>query len=169
MTSAGKSHFEALVREHERMVYGIAYHLLHDGAAAEEVAQDVFLQLHRELPALQSPEHILAWLRRVTCHRAIDRIRATTTLREDDWDEAMVVELEAPETDPLRDEQLRRLVAALPPKMRQVVVLRYQEDLGPEEIARLLDASPNTVKSLLQRALALLRSKAERTLQAVKG
>lgn len=151
------------------MVYGIAYHLLHDGAAAEEVAQDVFLQLHRELPALQSPEHVLAWLRRVTCHRAIDRIRATTTLREDDWDEAMVVELEAPETDPLRDEQLRRLVAALPPKMRQVVVLRYQEDLGPEEIARLLDASPNTVKSLLQRALALLRSKAERTLQAVKG
>jgi RNA polymerase sigma-70 factor, ECF subfamily len=54
---------------------------------------------------------------------------------------------------------LRRAVASLPPKARIVVVLRYQEDLEPEEIARVLGWRLNTVKSRLGRALKLLRSK----------
>jgi len=62
--------------------------------------------------------------------------------------------------DPIADEQLRRLVASLPEKFRMVVLLRYQEDLDPEDIARVLDVSVNTVKSQLQRALTMLRQKA---------
>ena len=56
--------------------------------------------------------------------------------------------------------RLRRLVASLPERQRLVVILRYQEDLEPVEIAALLDVSVNTVKSQLQRALILLREKA---------
>ena len=57
------------------MVFSLAYHFLHDAALAEEVAQDVFLELHGRLGALESPAHIRHWLRRVTAHRSIDQSR----------------------------------------------------------------------------------------------
>jgi RNA polymerase sigma-70 factor (ECF subfamily) len=55
---------------------------------------------------------------------------------------------------------LRRLVASLPEKARMILLLRYQEDLDPKDIAELLNVPVNTVKSQLQRALATLREKA---------
>jgi RNA polymerase sigma-70 factor (ECF subfamily) len=59
-------------------------------------------------------------------------------------------------------ETLRRLVASLPEAPRMVMVLRYQEDLDPLEIAETLSMPLGTVKSHLQRSLALLREKLER-------
>src|SRR5438105_6373594 len=67
--------FETLVHRHQAMVFSIALHFLRDRSAAEELAQDVFLQLHRHLGALQSADHVTFWLRRVTAHRCIDYSR----------------------------------------------------------------------------------------------
>src|SRR5213592_3022279 len=67
--------FEALVHRHQAMVFSIAFHFLQDRQAAEELAQDVFLQLHRHLDAMQSADHVTFWLRRVTTHRCIDYSR----------------------------------------------------------------------------------------------
>jgi RNA polymerase sigma-70 factor (ECF subfamily) len=61
------------------------------------------------------------------------------------------------------------LVAALPEKSRAIVVLRYQEDLDPAEIARVLGIPVGTVKSQLQRALALLREKLSRVVGQASG
>jgi RNA polymerase sigma-70 factor (ECF subfamily) len=69
--------------------------------------------------------------------------------------------------DPLLGTALKKLVAALPEKSRAIVVLRYQEDLDPTEIARVLAIPVGTVKSQLQRALALLREKLSRSLGEV--
>ena len=69
--------------------------------------------------------------------------------------------------DPLLARRLRQLVASLPEKQRMVVVLRYQEDLDPEEIARILEMPVGTVKSQLQRSLAMLRDKVVRTMGEV--
>lgn len=71
---------------------------------------------------------------------------------------------ELPENDPLLDERLRRLVASLPEIQRLVVILRFGEDLDSEEIGAALDMPSPTVRSHLQRALALLREKAPRIL-----
>jgi RNA polymerase sigma-70 factor (ECF subfamily) len=60
-------------------------------------------------------------------------------------------------------ETLRKLTASLPEKPRMVVILRYQEDMDPVEISKTLDMPLNTVKSHLQRSLAMLREKLERT------
>ena len=65
------------------------------------------------------------------------------------------------------ERRLRQLVASLPPKQRMVVVLRYQEDLEPEEISELLRVPVGTVKSQLQRSLAILREKVARTMGMV--
>ena len=64
--------------------------------------------------------------------------------------------------DPLMNETLRRLVASLPDTPRIVMVLRYQEDLDPSDIAQILEMPIATVKSHLQRSLALLREKLAR-------
>jgi RNA polymerase sigma-70 factor, ECF subfamily len=166
------SRFEAIVRRQQAMVFSIAYHLLHDRALAEEVAQDVFLQLYGRLRELESEEHVVFWLRKVTVHRAIDCARKRNARQEVELDAAAE---DAPElvaasdsSDPFLSRRLRQLVASLPEKARAVVVLRYQEDLEPTEIARALEMPLATVKSHLQRSLAMLRDKVSRTVRGVK-
>jgi RNA polymerase sigma-70 factor, ECF subfamily len=161
---ANQLSFEDLVREHERMVFSIAYHFLRNAAAAEEVAQDVFLELFRSLGKLESREHVMYWLRRVACHRCIDYARRNRkAAAEVSWDE-LPEPLRGgadppPGSDPMLSKRLRQIVAALPEKMRMIVILRYQEEAGLEEIAEAMRIPLNTVKSTLHRAHAMLREK----------
>jgi RNA polymerase sigma-70 factor (ECF subfamily) len=152
--------FAALVREHQSMVFSIAYSCLRDRATSEEIAQDVFLELHRALPTLESRSHITHWLRRVAVHRSIDAIRK----RKPTIALAAVREPSAPsgEQDFMAQAKIRRLVANLPAQARMAVILRYQEDLPPTQIAEILDIPVQTVKSRIHRSLALLREKLER-------
>lgn len=153
--------FESLVRQHQRMVFSIAYHFLQDRTAAEEVAQDVFMELHKHFAAIESNEHAAHWLRRVACHRSIDFARRLPKARQVDWDSVPEPAQPAAASagDPLLSGKLRELVAALPYKMRMAVILRYQEEAEPEEISKVMGMPVNTVKSHLHRALVMLRSK----------
>lgn len=158
--------FADIVRGHERLVFSLALHMVWDAQRAEEVAQDVFLQLFRQLSAIESPAHLRHWLRKVTSHRAIDALRqraGRTTVGLE-----AVAEPSAPryDPDPWVGRLIRRLVASLPVRARAVVVLRYQEELDLAEIATVLDMPLNTVKSHLRRSLALLRGRASRQLEA---
>jgi RNA polymerase sigma-70 factor (ECF subfamily) len=155
--------FTAMVREHQAMVFSIAYHFLRDRALAEELSQDVFLQLHKRLGELQSPEHVTYWLRRVTSHRCIDAARRRKLRPRVGLDEVPEPFTAPAEGDPLLSRALGRLVASLPEKPRMVVILRYQEDLDLDEIAEALGMPVRTVKSHLQRSLAMLREKMRRT------
>ncbi|MDE2137849.1 MAG: sigma-70 family RNA polymerase sigma factor, partial [Gammaproteobacteria bacterium] len=67
--------FAGLVRRQQRAVYSLALRMLSDRHAAEDLAQEVFLQLYRNLTAVSSESHLTFWLRKVTMHRAIDRLR----------------------------------------------------------------------------------------------
>ena len=161
-------YFRSLMLEHQSMVFSIALRVLGDRSAAEETAQDVFLELHAKLGDLASEEHVLHWLRRVTVHRAIDRARRRRRCPEFamDWQELPEPCDRPSETaDPLLSRRLRQLVASLPEVPRTVLILRYQEDLSPEEISGVLDMPVATVKSHLQRTLRLLREKAARVLK----
>jgi RNA polymerase sigma-70 factor (ECF subfamily) len=154
--------FAELVRAHEAMVFSLAYHFLHDRDAAEEVAQEVFLSLHRNLARIQSGEHAGFWLRKVAVQRAIDEARRRKRRPQVALDSVAEPSVKASPGDPLLGEVLRRLIATLAEAPRAVVILRYQEDLDPAEIADILDMPLGTVKSHLQRSLALLRAKLER-------
>lgn len=158
-----RTDFAGIVRRQQGMVFSLALHFLRDRQAAEELAQDVFLQLHQHLDSLKSPEHVIFWLRKVTSHRCIDYSRRRK------WSQVSLEEVpELPAAartrDPLLARRLRQLVGSLPEKARMVVVLRYQEDLTPAEIAGVLAMPVATVKSHLQRSLALLREKIFRTM-----
>ena len=156
--------FADAVDKHKAMVYSIAWHFLHDRVAAEELAQDVFLQLHQNWRAMKSPEHILFWLRRVASHRSIDAARKHNSRRETSLEELGEPTVFEQFHDAFLSSYLNRVIASLPEKQRIVVVLRYQEDMEPEEIAKVLDMKVATVKTQLIRALELLRAKVSRRL-----
>lgn len=154
--------FAEIVREHQGMVFGVACQYLRDRAAAEEMAQEIFVQLYRDLAALESPAHVAHWLRRVTVHRSIDQMR-----RRKWWSRKPLEDVPEPgawptAADPLLSRRLRHLIGTLPEAWRMVVVLRYQEDLEPSEIAATLGIPVATVKSQLNRAVGLLRTKLQR-------
>lgn len=163
-TAAVPLDYAEMVRLHQATVFSIGYHFLHDRDLAEELAQDVFLQLHRHLAELKSPEHVAFWLRKVASHRAIDCARRRKFQPKVGLDDAPEPVAATAEGDLMLSERLRRLVASLPEKLRIVVILRYQEDLDPTEIAGVLDIPVRTVKGHLQRAVALLREKLSNTI-----
>jgi RNA polymerase sigma-70 factor, ECF subfamily len=154
--------FEMLMREHQSMVFSLAYHFLHQRDTAEEVAQEVFLSLHRNLKNIQSPAHAVFWLRKVTVQRAIDEGRRRSRRPQVALEDVAEPAAQTPQQDPLLRDTLQRLIALLPEAPRAVMILRYQEDLDPAEIAEILGMPVATVKSHQQRSLALLRQKLAR-------
>ena len=154
------------------MVFSVAYHFLHDRAAAEEVAQEVFLSMHRHMRDLQSAAHAGFWLRKVAVQRSLDEARRRKRRPQVSL-ESVAEPVAGPgggaagrssdaARDPMLSATLRRLIASLPETPRMVMILRYQEDLDPSDIAATLQMPVSTVKSHLQRSLALLREKLQR-------
>jgi RNA polymerase sigma-70 factor (ECF subfamily) len=151
--------FAALVRAHQGSVFSIGLRMLDRRDAAEDLAQDVFLQLYRKLGDIESLEHLGFWLRRVASNLAIDWLRRLPYTRTQSLDDDMQVA--APESfdDPLVDRELARLLAELTPAARAVMLLRYQEDRDLAEIGSMLDMPVNTVKSHIKRSLTTLRAR----------
>ena len=159
--------FRRLIETHQRMVFSIALRVTGDYATAEEVAQDVFLELHRSGERLAGEDHIRYWLRRVATHRAIDALRRQALRPEgdaDEWVEEQHVDGASVSSAGLQA-RLDDLLRTLPEPMRVAVVLRYQEEMLPDEIARVLGQPVASVKSHLHRGLTLLRRKAAVTMK----
>ncbi len=161
-----------ILARYSRSVFSIALRLTGDPADAEEVAQDVFLELHRSTPALESEDHLKFWLRRVATHRATDLLRRRRRQPEaaaEEWlEEAHGGPAPEPSSTPVAlgaQIRLDELVRGLPETLRTAVVLRYTEDMTPDEIARQLGQPVATVKSHLGRGLRLLRQKAAITMK----
>ncbi len=147
-----------LVRAHQRRVYSVALRMLGARDVAEDLAQEVFMQLYGKLSSIESNSHLVFWLRRVVTHRAIDHLR-----QHPRREMVLLDDLAEPAAhdsgDPILQRQLRQLVLELSPDARAVMMLRYQEDLDPTDIASTLDMPINTVKSHLKRSLDTLRLK----------
>lgn len=152
--------FAEVVERHEAMVYSLALRFFNDRSKAEEIAQDVFLQLYRSLGDIESESHLTFWLRQVTTRRCIDQMRRSR-VRPVSLEDAGELRSESRKSDPLLDRRLVAWIAELPEMQRLVLTLRYQEDLDPAEICRIVDLPVNTVKSHLHRAVVALRRKVE--------
>jgi RNA polymerase sigma-70 factor (ECF subfamily) len=154
--------FARIVDDNQSMVVSLAKRYLRDPDTAEEIAQDVFLQLYRQLGRIESEDHARFWLRRAICHRCIDESRKRKLRPLTGLDKIPEPPAETAEPDMLLNQRLRRLVGLLPETPRMIVLLRYQEDLDPSEISQVLEMPVSTVKSHLHRSLAVLRKKLNR-------
>ena len=146
--------FEALFREHWPRAHRAAYLIVHDAAAAEDIAQEAFLAAIRAIDRFDRRRPFGPWLNRIVVNRAIDWARSRALRRE----VGMAAEPETPDAtapagaNPYSDEVTAAL-AALTPEQRAIVVLRYLLEYTPGEIARLLDLPRGTVNSRMRRAL----------------
>jgi RNA polymerase sigma-70 factor, ECF subfamily len=157
--------FEAVMRQHERLVMVTALRLLGNLEDAKDVSQEVFLRLYRNLDRVQAASNYQAWLYRVTvnlCHD-IGRKRRPSLAMED------VPDLVSAEPDPQqtltgteRQRVLQMSLRSLPEKERAAVVLRDLEGLSTQEVARALGSSEATVRSQISKARVKMRDFVER-------
>jgi RNA polymerase sigma-70 factor (ECF subfamily) len=153
---------EELFRRQWPRAYRAAYLVVHDAAAAEDIAQEAFLAAVRSIDRFDRRRPFGPWMHRIVVNRAIDVTRARSLRRE--VDPAAASATEAP-PDPPSEPFSRDVVAALSdlsPEHRAVVVLRFVFDYTPGEIARALDMPRGTVNSRLRRALDRLGEAIER-------
>jgi RNA polymerase sigma-70 factor (ECF subfamily) len=153
------SDFEALFRRHWPDAYRAAYLVVHDGAAAEDIAQEAFVSAVRALDRFDRRRPFGPWLHRIVVNRAIDWTRARA-LRREVGDEPLgtATDPRPRSADELSAETMAAL-ASLSPDHRAVVVLRYVLDYSPGEIAELLELPRGTVNSRLRRGLDTLQAR----------
>ncbi|MDQ6775461.1 MAG: RNA polymerase sigma factor [Actinomycetota bacterium] len=149
----------ALFHRHWPRAYRAAFLIVHDHAAAEDIAQEAFLSAIRHLDRFDRRRRFAPWLGRIVVNRAIDWARARSARREtaDAGHEPVVDVDEAHSTREYSPEVLSAL-AKLAPDHRAVVVLRHVLEFTPGEIARALELPRGTVNSRLRRGLDALEA-----------
>src|SRR5690349_10317857 len=142
---------------HWRRAHRAAYLIVHEAAAAEDVAQDAFLAAVDALDRFDRRRPFAPWLHRIVANRAIDWARREALRRRVDG------ELEAePAAAPAGlGEDVMAALAELPAEQRAVVVLRHLLEYTPGEIAAMLELPRGTVNSRLRRALDSLGQRLE--------
>ena len=166
--------FGEVVRRWERKIYALAYGITGSVEDARDAAQETFISAYRNLQGFRGEAKVSSWLHRIAVNQCITRkrrarVRAETGIEDEletvgerflatDARESPARAAEAKE----RTEAVRRAVAALPPELREVVVLKEFEDLTFQEIADALQIPLSTVKSRLYTALKQLRLRLER-------
>ena len=149
------AHLEALFRHHWPRAYRAAYLVVHDAAAAEDIAQESFLAAVRNLDRFDRRRPFGPWLHRIVVNRSIDWARARSLRRE--VGDAPLESLSATATaETPHSRSLAVALASLSPEHRAVIVLRHLLEYTPGEIAELLDLPRGTVNSRLRRGLDAL-------------
>ena len=155
--------FGELVLRHQKMVYKLARYMLGDPHAAEDLSQETFLHAYRALPTYRAQGKFPAWLRTIVTRLCLNYRRDTR--REIPWADLSGHSAEVADGPDSqvgeweRCRQVRRAIASLPPDYRDVIVLRYLEELSYEEMARHLSVPVSTIETRLHRAKKQLRQR----------
>ena len=156
--AGSESDVELLFRRHWPRAYRAAFLIVHDHAAAEDIAQEAFVAAIRRLERFDRRRQFAPWLGAIVANRAIDWIRARNARRE--------IADSGPEPASSRElavgrysDEVLAALAALSPEHRAVVVLRYVLEYTPGEIASALELPRGTVNSRLRRGLDALEAR----------
>ncbi len=172
---SGDPGFEKLVKAHERMVYRVAFRFLNDDTDALDVAQEVFIRVHRSLSKFRGDSSLSTWIYSITANLSRNAIRSrknrakVQVLAPEEKDgQAPFWDKVADNRGPLASRQaesrdlngaIQACLQDLPPDYREAVILRDIEDLDYQEIAQVLETGVGTVKSRIARGRAILREK----------
>jgi RNA polymerase sigma-70 factor (ECF subfamily) len=156
--AGSEADLELLFRRHWPRAYRAAFLIVHDHAAAEDIAQEAFVAAVRRLDRFDRRRSFAPWLGTIVANRAIDWVRAQTARREI----AGGVPEQSGALDPPAgrySEEVLAALAELSPEQRAVVVMRYVLEYTPGEIARALELPRGTVNSRLRRGLDALEAR----------
>jgi RNA polymerase sigma-70 factor (ECF subfamily) len=159
---------EAMVREHSRLVYRIAYSVLRSHHDAEDATQETFMRALRYSSKLAGVEDAKTWLARIVWRVAVDRSRRRGRAREIPLEDPEKPNAEIPSADRPADETMQgsqvglgveKMIAALPEKLREPLILLTIEEMSPREVAATLGINEAAVRSRVFRARQILREK----------
>ena len=166
----------AIIRHNNRRLFRVARAIVRDDSEAEDVVQESYVRAFTRLGDFRGESSLSTWLTRIVINEAYGRLRrrrATvdwTTVEAVPTIEAQIIPFPSPQLDPERtmaqheiSRLLERAIDALPDAFRVVLVARLIEEMSVEETAKLLSLRPETVKTRLHRARALLRADLERS------
>jgi RNA polymerase sigma-70 factor (ECF subfamily) len=164
--------FGVLIERYKGKVFSLAYGFTRDRAAADDLAQDVFIKAYFSLPKFKSQSEFGTWLYRIAVNHAKDYLRKNRTRMRDlsieDVGEQRLAAADKSQEDIRSEEERRTLVLAalerLPEKYRVILTLRDIEGMSYEDISRILGLSPGTVDSRLHRARQKLRQRLTSTI-----
>jgi RNA polymerase sigma-70 factor, ECF subfamily len=159
------SAFEELYERHSRIVYSLVLRILRQGSTAEEVVQDIFLQLWRNSSRYDTSRPFVPWLLTLARNRALDHLRLKSERqrrREEQTEEFPQIAAAAPEYEKVLDEKrraerVRALIGSLPAAQKKAIELAYFEGLSHSEIAASLNEPLGTVKSWIRNGLMRLK------------
>ena len=163
-----KDLLENLVRQHSRLVYRIAYAVLRSHHDAEDATQETFVRVLRYSQKLARVENHKTWLARIAWRVAVDRNRQQGRKREIPLDDPEKPLPEVASSDARADDALHgahvsdvleRMIAALPEKLRQPLILSTIEEMRPREVAATLGINEAAVRSRIFRARQILRER----------
>ncbi len=170
--------FVELIEEHRDRVFNITYRMLGNRAEAEDVAQEVFITVFKQIENFRGDSKFSTWLYRVTVNHCKNRIKYLARRHsrdQDELDETSQQQNNAVNGAPVRaknpdkalesmqmEKLLQEAIATLDDEQRAVVILRDVEDLSIEEICEITGLPDGTVKSRLHRARLVLRKKMQR-------
>ncbi|HEU0139949.1 MAG TPA: RNA polymerase sigma factor [Bryobacteraceae bacterium] len=147
---------ELLLARYQRKVFRLAYSILGEEAAAEEMAQDIFVKIWKVLPAYRGEASLSTWIYAITRNSCLTRRRQMRRHLTSSLDEAEVKAAvehggqAAPER--ARTLDCAALLAELPPPYRRALALFYLENKSYDEVSAMLDLPAGTVKTYLHRA-----------------
>jgi RNA polymerase sigma-70 factor (ECF subfamily) len=153
-----------LIKRHFASIYSYIYRFVHHASAAEDVTQEVFIKVWRQIDRFKPGMGLRPWLFRIARNTAIDYLRKKKAIPfsyfADQGGEAVFADADADSLEQAMEKEdqalLDEAVQDLPLKYREVVLLRAEQGLTFEEISTALSKPLNTVKSLYRRGLAQL-------------
>lgn len=162
--------FEELVRRHANLVVGIAYNILGNLELARDVAQEVFLKIHRNLHALEHPAKLKSWICGITRTTSIDYLRkerVKTISLEEASGEGMEPTTPPDDAGPFGTsfereelyEKVLKVLNSLPRIYQEIILLRHLRKMSYKEMSEFLGLSPATIDSRLYRAKLLIKEK----------
>jgi RNA polymerase sigma-70 factor, ECF subfamily len=157
--AGSEADLEALFRRYWPRAYRSAFLIVHDHAAAEDIAQEAFLSAIRRLDRFDRARKFGPWLGTIVANRAIDWTRARTARREAAGE---APDVPSPPDHPAvgrYSQEVLNALASLSPEHRAVIVLRYLLEFSPGEIAKALELPRGTVNSRLRRGLDALEAR----------
>lgn len=157
--------FEAIMRQHERLVLMTALRLLGNIEDAKDVSQEVFLRLYRNLGKVEATNNYQAWLYRVTvnlCHDVGRKRNHSLAFEGLPEPVSAAADPQQTLTGAERQRVMQMSLRCLSEKEREAVVLRDLEGLSTGEVARMLGSSEATVRSQISKGRLKMRSFVER-------
>ena len=158
------SAFEMIYQRHHRRVYSLCLRMTQNPPEAEDLTQEVFIQLFRKIGSFRGESAFTTWLHRLTVNQVLMHFRKRSvrdekTTEDGETPDQILPGTENPLAMPIVDRlALNKAIAALPPGYRTVFILHDVEGYEHEEIARMLKLSIGTSKSQLHKARMKLRN-----------